>query len=791
MCTKLIAFTSLLFLFNLHSYAQSLEIATKESLSLQPLAYVNGVITKDDFKVIFFTNKEGAYHLKDIKPGMYNLLLSSIGYKNIDTTFQIISEKNNKLEFLLHPEFEDLKDIAVVSKKPFLQMDKGKFILNVQESALAKTSSVWDALKYAPTVRTTSTGTVTIQNKGTVVFLDNRRLYITGIELMNYLQNIPSSNIEKVEIIQHPDATYAADIPTVIKIYTDKLKYEGIKGSANLRTTFATFPIYNSGGNLDFKKGKFSSQVGYSFNKAKTQIMNDYEKEGNSTLPWNIQQKSNNDQLDNRIYTTLGYDFNKKSQLTLYFDIPFSKIDNHTNADNGIPTTERITVKDSIFKFNNVSKTLSNSFQSQAIYENRYDSTGKSIKVQLEYFNNYRNLNNNYNTFNYIGHDYSLKNGTIEKLPQTLTTMVGTVTHSTSIFNENIQYGLRFNRTNISMDNSTETFNNNNSSPISLTQNVKYIESNIGLFGSWEKQINKMYFQLGVRAENNKISSIASNIDSTVNYNWLNIFPKVLVQYLKSDKSAWILMYSKDFTRPDYALLNPYLRYTNNSAAQFRGDMKILPQKNHYLTLSWTDNKKVNLSIGSLIYKNFISTLFLKDSFNNLYRKYDNFQFKSIFISAYYGTDIAKWWRMSIDGSVLFYSLNYADIAATTKATPMHSISLLNSFSLPKSFKVELSTFYNGQYDDGYFLHYKQANIDFAVVKDFANSKFSAGIFGNDIFRTNSYKQKANYLHYIESGYMDSQRFGFNVTWRFGKQTISVKQTENLETDSSKKRLKN
>ena len=432
-------------------------------------------------------------------------------------------------------------------------MYKGKFILNVQQSALAKSSSAWDALKYAPTVITSSAGSLTVLNKPTVVYIDGRRVHQSGEALMQYLQGIPASNIDKIEVIGHPDPSYAADISTVIKISTIKYKDDGIKGNITFRGIKASFLHKYINGTVNYKKGALYLQSGYGYSYAKNKIINNYEKLGQTGYVWLIPQQSISSTNTNRFHTTLGYDFNKNNKLTFYTDITPSTNHSNLKANNGSFTDDRS--NDSIYRFNAKGSNKSTSIQSQMTYETIFGEGKQPLKFELEYFHNRQNNLNKYSNdiYDLLKAEYISDYNKMDVLPQSLNTWVGYITNTTKLLGEEFSYGLRFSQNQILNDDSTY---DNSSIPLQLlaSQKVSYKETNYAAFTSWQKQIKNLFIQLGLRIENNKIDSQSDSLNAVVNYNWFNVFPNLLFQYSKTASSYWILSFNKSFKRPDYSL---------------------------------------------------------------------------------------------------------------------------------------------------------------------------------------------------------------------------------------------
>jgi hypothetical protein len=141
------------------------------------------------------------------------------------------------------------------------------------------------------------------------------------------------------------------------------------------------------------------------------------------------------------------------------------------------------------------------------------------------------------------------------------------------------------------------------------------------------------------------------------------------------------------------------------------------------------------------------------------------------------------------DGYGLFFKTRYKKVKPG-KFSPIISANLTNDFTVTPSTQIGFSLYFKPTYSDGYFTHYGQGNINFAITQKLKNTNISLSISGNDVFKNDQYKEMALYhIHYLESGYMDSRQFGLSFVWKFGKQTVENKKQERLESDDSKDRL--
>lgn len=177
-----------------------------------PLEYVNIVLLsqKDSsFIAGTTTNSTGRFVLeKKVDGGI--LKISSIGYK----TRMITSTGANDTIWLHRDEI--MLDGIVVNSHKYIHTPQG-IIANISNSQLSRLGNASDVLKHLPYI-SQKDGEYTVFGKGTpVIYVNNRLLRDKG-----ELNQLNSSEIQKVEIITSPGAEYDATVNAVIRIFTIK-----------------------------------------------------------------------------------------------------------------------------------------------------------------------------------------------------------------------------------------------------------------------------------------------------------------------------------------------------------------------------------------------------------------------------------------------------------------------------------------------------------------------------------------------------------------------------------------
>jgi hypothetical protein len=211
MWTKLFSFCLLFVLPTLYSYAQTLSVtisgSTKNQADKSDLPFVNLVVKKEKdstFVTGTVSNEEGRFSLANIASGEYILELSYAGFQT-KTQPILVGSLSPFLDLgtiELQPDSRQLQEVVLTSKEEELsnRMDKKTFQVaaNISQSG----GSVLQALKGLPGITTSQEGKVELRGSDKVaILIDGRQTALTGFGSQTGLDNIPASNIEKIEII--------------------------------------------------------------------------------------------------------------------------------------------------------------------------------------------------------------------------------------------------------------------------------------------------------------------------------------------------------------------------------------------------------------------------------------------------------------------------------------------------------------------------------------------------------------------------------------------------------------
>lgn len=204
----------------------------------KPLPFATIVLNQASTQTMLsgaLTDENGYFNLAGIPKGNYEVLCSFIGYETTSLSI-LIGEKNNNYDLgkiQLKPKIDELETVVVQGKKATVggNLDKKSFDLNDQVAQSG--GSILDAMKALPGVTVDQEGNVLLRGSDKVaVLVDGKQSGITGFGNQQGLDNIPSSNIERIEIINNPSAKYdAIGMAGIINIIYKKEKETGFNGT--------------------------------------------------------------------------------------------------------------------------------------------------------------------------------------------------------------------------------------------------------------------------------------------------------------------------------------------------------------------------------------------------------------------------------------------------------------------------------------------------------------------------------------------------------------------------------
>ena len=501
----------------------------------------------------------GYYNFNNVNKGNYDFKV--FNKKNLihSETVDIANESKIKNIFLNERSYL-IDEVTVKKNSNIFERKLDKIIFNVNESMYSNGFDAVEVLSKAPMVQVNEQG-INIINRGKVLILiNNKRTYIDGTDLINYLKTIPSNSISKIEIISNPSSNFDA---------------EGSVGVINIITKRDLSNVFSAGYSTSYTKRKgegYLNSLNFSYNKNSLQITTrlNYTDQRrvnrNHSLvnqedivfnESNIEQNINN--LGKSLFTGINYSFSKKFEIGLDFDIRQINVEN---------SSKNLMYNESIVK--NEKKTSNNTINLYGTY--KLDSLGKKVEILATSFFNKNNVVQNSNS-NFVNNNNDFKYQILSPqidfiLPFENKIEILTGAKATFVKNEQNYF---FN----------ETYRSSN-----------FNESIYAVYFSASGSLSdKINIKGGLRFENYQndfFNVITQNQNKT---NKSSLFPSIFADYEISKNSKISFSFSRRVSRPNFRYLDPFRVYYSENYYQ---------TGNPNLQAFFTNNIELNYSLNNL-----------------------------------------------------------------------------------------------------------------------------------------------------------------------------------------------
>ena len=209
----------LMAVFVLQAMSQNLKGKVVDNKGI-PIAFANVLlISKGDSAFIAgsVTKEDGSFELQSSNKDMM-LKVSSIGYRTI---YEELKNYQGK-PICLEEDAKILNEVVVKGLRSQYKMTNEGLLTHVDGTVLSRMGTAEDVLKHVPGI--IKRGDVyEVLGKGTpLIYINNRKVLD-----VNELDNLKSSAVKSIEVIQAPGAIYGASVNAVIKIKTIPAKGDG------------------------------------------------------------------------------------------------------------------------------------------------------------------------------------------------------------------------------------------------------------------------------------------------------------------------------------------------------------------------------------------------------------------------------------------------------------------------------------------------------------------------------------------------------------------------------------
>jgi hypothetical protein len=734
------------------------------------------------------TDDNGSYLFERLPEGKYLVAFNMIGYNRVFKGPYVIDAAHKAYNIdnvELVPASKQLNSVNIVARKPLIERQIDKTVLNVENSVLAAGNTALEILEKAPGVSVDKDGNVSLRGKtGVTVMLDGKPTYLSSEQLANLLRSTEGNAIQSIELITNPSAKYdAAGNSGIINIKLKKNKNYGTNGSLTAGAGYGRYYKANSGLSLNHREKKFNAFGEFNYGKNKRFHDLDIDRVNNTEADQTFFRQTSSQIGERQNYNyKAGLDYFINDKNTIGVVVNGYKATGNNN-DTRVVTligsqplktdSSVIALNPNQYKYTGITYNLN--------YKGTIDTAGQEISADADY-SRYNGLQNSDYNNTYLNADgqpskvpYIFRNRT----PSLVKILVGKVDYTLPINKKmKLETGLKSSKVSTDNISSFENFLNNSwQSDLARSDHFIYDENINAGYINLNREFKGLTVQLGLRAEqtNSKGNSVPKQQISDRHY--FDLFPSVFVNRVLSKNHEAGFSYSRRIDRPDYEDLNPFV-YFIDLYTYSMGNPFLNPQYTNSFELSYSYKKTINATLGYSHTNNAISRVLVSDTAKKtLFISSQNLaQKKSYSLNINSPLTLFKWWTTNNNLTIFYNEFSTPNLLGVPYkgGKTAFNFNSNQTITLNSTTNFELSGFYRSSQVDGTLALKPIYGIDLGISKSFMEKKLSLKLAANDVFNLQKFRITSAIpsQSYTVNEKSETRVFRLTCSYRFGSTSI-------------------
>ena len=544
------------------------------------------------------SEEDGSFSVS-IDSGGYFLQVVMLGYNDYQSEAFVLDSDRELGTIQLQAFAKTLETAVVTSKRPFLEQQAGKMIVNVEGSVTGQTGSATQLLQKVPGLVVRQGNVSMAGSQGVSILIDGRQTRYMDVQSL--LRDLPASEIAKIEVITQPGASYDAEGGGVINIILKKNVRLGTNGSARLGIGRGTYDKFNTGVNMSHRDGPLNvyGSINYRRGSGFDNLILTREVEGAI-----LQQDNIEPFLPNTMSFRGGVDYDLTDRHNVGASGRYSNtIDNATGVNStqgygGVVLGDDISNAPLLFDLatENVNNQTRNSFGADIFYRFEIDTAGRKLDVDASYGGFRRDGELNTVT-RVVSGSFGSPINDIRNFEMGSTNAVAVETdYIHPIFQDStrgltLRTGAKYSYADVDADlNASQRPMGTELGYINapgLTNQFLYQESIGAAYATFDVKLGKVKMNAGLRYEHTFIEGENVTTDSTFQRDYGNFFPSFGLSTPVAGPIGISTAYSYRLRRPSYGALNPFVRYMDPLTFQ-RGNTLLQPEFIHNAQLNLT-----------------------------------------------------------------------------------------------------------------------------------------------------------------------------------------------------------
>lgn len=748
------------------------------------------------------TTEDGSFTFERLEPGQYFAEADYLGMTDYSSG---IIELNTSMvwpDIILQEDVRQLNEVVVTTTRSLVEVKADRTVFNVQGTINSAGENGLDLLRKAPGVLVDNNNNISVLGRaGVLIYVDGKRIPLAGDDLTQYLENLSSEQIDKIDIITNPGSKYEAQGNAgIIDIRLKKDKNNGANASLSGSYGHGQRGRGNINANGNFRNKTFNAfgGIGYNGGANWNEMMFDTYQNG---LFLDESNKSVNEFSGyNGRYGT-DFFIGKKHTVGFLVGGQSSLGQRLSNNKTFISQETRTSEVDSVLTAPNTADTR----RKQATFNLNY--TFESGKNRLNIDADYGTFNNDADHFqpNYYydaqQNNIISQNITAYTTPVEIDIATAKVDFETEISGGRFALGSKFSQ--VATDNTflfynirdgIEIQNNRRSNQFNYDENVwaGYINYSKSLTKKWNASA-------GLRIENTNatgdlIAFIPELEEEPVDFNYTHFFPSAGLTYQYKPEHVFSLNYGRRINRPDYNVLNPF-REQLSELSYSRGNKFLQPEIVNNVELGYTLAYRFSFKLAYSHTSNQITRLIGPDDEDPRagFISWDNLATQRLYsLNTSLPFDITKWWNayMNFGVSHTDNQADYGDGRVVDVQAWAYNIYQQHTFDLGHKWKGEISGWYSGPgVWGGVFLYDPSYSLNIGIQRKFFNNKMNVRLSASDVTFQSGWSGVARFNGQVGfgAGNWDSRRGTVSISYDLGNSQVKSRKRKTSIEDESKR----
>ena len=749
------------------------------------------------------TGDDGAFLISNVGAGEYRLVATYLGSPDLERTVSAADRDLDLGVLRMAPAGVELAEATVTATRSLVEVKPDRTVFNVQGTINAVGQNGLDLLRKAPGVTVDNNDNINVLSRsGVLVYVDGKRLPLSGDDLAGYLRSLTAEQIDRIDIITNPGAKYEAEGNAgIVDIRLKKNENEGANATLSYSATQGRYFRHNTSGTANYRRGKLNvfGQLGLVDDEYTNGL--DFDTRQRNLR---IVERMRNYRDRRNVNFRLGTDLALSDRHTvgvliggLFQAGNFRGTDDLSIARVGQPV-------DSVLLASNSGE----STQEQQTYNLNYRyaiGPQRSLNVDLDY-GRYRNteLRNQPNV--YFTPDRRTELSRVINsfdTPRDIDIATLKADYEQPLGAGQLGAGLRLSQ--VGTENTFLFFEETDGRPVlddGRSNRFAYNEIVYAGYLSYAGKLNDRWsYSTGLRTEitdaDGTLTAFRDNAaEPPVELNYLSFFPSAGLTYALNARAGHTLNlnYGRRINRPDYNVLNPFRNQVSQLSFE-KGNPGLRPEIVNNLELGYTHAYRYNFKLAYSRTTDQITRLIGPDDRDPRagFITWDNLAEQTVIsANASLPITITDWWNgyFNLSASHTDNQADYGEDGTVDVQAFSYSIFQQQTFQLPAALTLEVSGYFAGPGVWGGVFEYEETwALNLGLQRKFLREQLNVKLSVNDIFFQSPWYGRSEFNGQVSvgGGYWDSRTVALSLSYAFGNQKVKSRRRETGLGDDAKR----